>query len=289
VNFLGILLFWSVRRYTFCAALAPWLHLTVLPLVTMTEPTKQPPTTTAAPPKRDKFASMAAAAAAAVPIAPKRDKFASMAAAASSQQASPQRDKFASMAAASSQQHESITTTTSASKEEKEAPLKKRMSQRDQVLADLQQAEGWTWQLLTLASKTARSLSTLDMSNATKSEISQTSKQYCDTLQNIHSLLSPHASLVVAYENHNVDKQQGGKETKQEQEEKEEEGIKKEGDDKMKKEDVNMYAARVEMRLAQERRDVLKELLRLEQQEETSSITEAADPATAGDKRKREE
>lgn len=241
----------------------------------MAEPTadQQQSTTASDPPKRDKFSSMAAAAQQQEPA---------------TEPAPPKRDKFASMAAASSQQQHSISTPTTANTkvENTQALLKQRMVQRNQVLKDLQQAEGWTWQLLALASKTARSLSTLDMSNATKEDISNTSKQYRETLQEIHSTLSTQTSLVVAYENHDVDKNQNVVEGK-EQEEKEQEEKK---DDTKKREGVNMYAARVEMRLAQERRDVLKELLRLEQHRgATGDVSaEGSMPATAGDKRKRQ-
>ena len=218
------------------------------------------------PPKRDKFASMAAAAAA----APKRDKLASMMAAASShaqQDTTAKRDKFASIAAASQQQQSTATITTI---NDKNSLLQKQMTQRNQALKDLQQAEGCTWQLLTLASKTARSFSNIHH-ETNEDDVSQLSQQYRDTLQKIHSILSPHASLVVAYQNHVVDKQQ---------------------DTVHKKQNVNMYAARVELRLAQERRNVVKELLRLEQQETTprgeSTDAQQQVAAAAGEKRKRD-
>lgn len=182
----------------------------------MTEPKEQ---VSSSQPKRDKFASMAA----------------SLATASSSPRPAPQQEELQAGVAIS---------------EEKKELLKQRMEQRDKVLKDLQKAEGWTWNLLTLAKKTADSLSKLD---TTKEQVSQLSKQYRDTLQNINSVLTPHASLVVAYQNHSIDR--NGKEDSEGKEERHEQ-----------KESVNMYAAKVERKLAQERRNVLQELLRLEQQ-----------------------
>lgn len=238
----------------------------------MTEPTDK--ATTASPPKRDKFASMAAAAA-----APKRDKLASMAAAAASP---PKRggDKLANMAAAASaastpQQHESQQKE----KEKQQELVKQRMKQRDQVLEDLRKAEGWTFQLVSLASQTARALENVD--SLETQNVSLISKEYRETLQQIHSILSPHASLVVPYQNHGVDDKTIRDEAKNE-----------ETKTDKNKNSINMYASRVEMRLAQERCNVLQELLRLEQEE---AKDDSADPATssakatAGDKRKRQE
>lgn len=213
----------------------------------MTEPTEQKPV---APPKKDKFASMAAAAAA---PAPKRDKFASMAAVATTPPTSQ--------------------PAQTQSKEQAHESLQKRLAQRNQVLKDLQQAEGWTWQLMCLARNTTRSLSDVSKAENAHDEISHLSKQYRDTLEQIHSLLSPHASLVKAYQNHSVDKKM-------------EEAVVDSADNKSKTE-MNMYAARVEMRLAKERRDVLQELLRLEQQQVDSSKQETS--SSAGEKRKRQD
>ena len=50
---------------------------------------------------------------------------------------------------------------------------------------------------------------------------------------------------------------------------------------------TNMYAARVEMRLAQERQAVLKEFVRLEKEEQ--QLEETAKDEQAGEKRKRQE
>jgi len=253
------------------------------------------------PPKRDKFASMAAAQKEReginnpTPILspPKPDKFASMVAKQQGgggggvlvEQAvdettspaqgvsqppvvvvtAPKRDKFASMAARQQKQqqvlagsivpepmtapkkdllsgsHDSpITSTTAAPPQDRGKMLQARIQQRQKVLCDLELAEGLIWKLNLLAKDTAHAFS--DLSGNT-GNISATSKDFRETLKKIHQTLHPHAHLVKAYQNHQVDK----------------------------KEDLgapNMYAARVEMRLAQEKQQVLAEMLRLEQGED---------------------
>lgn len=253
------------------------------------------------PPKRDKFASMAAAQKERedsinnpTPILPppKPDKFASMVAKQQGgggggvlvEQAvdettspaqgvsqppvveltAPKRDKFASMAARQQKQqqvlagsivpepmtapkkdllsgsHDSPTTATAAPPQDRSKMLQARIQQRQKVLCDLELAEGLIWKLNILAKDTAHAFS--DLSGNT-GNISATSKDFRETLKKIHQTLHPHAHLVKAYQNHQVDK----------------------------KEDLgapNMYAARVEMRLAQEKQQVLAEMLQLEQGED---------------------
>jgi len=227
-----------------------------------------------ASPKRDKFASMAArqannspinpaaaaaaaAAAATIPPPPKRDKFASMAARQGSEPPTapaPKRDKFASMAQSAANNNStapppkrdkfaSLQKSTSPVPPAKPAPIKdderikeleKRAHQRHKVLRDLEKAEGHTWNLLQLASQTAKHLSEIKV-DEDDTTLSDLSSKYRDTLKKIHSLLSPHAKFVKAYQN------------------------------RQEESDVtNMYAARVETRLAQERRNVLEDLLLLE-------------------------
>ena len=243
-----------------------------LPGNTHTPPSTQIPSENSnTAPKRGKFFRMEVAQQQQQQQQHKRDKFASMAAARQSQTtttAAPKRDKFASMtAAAAATSGESLTVTPS--EKDIENAIKKRMKQRDQVFKDLEQAEGWTWQLLTLACQTARSLSDLTADNNT--DISEMSAKYRETLQKIHSILTPHAHLVVPYQNHQVDKKE---EVQQQHTNAEEDRI-------------NMYAARVEMRLAQERRNVLNELLRLEKESE-DSLSEPSE-ADTGLKRKRDD
>lgn len=217
--------------------------------------------------KRDKFASIRVAQ----QQHHERDKFASMAAAQQSQATTataPKRDKFASMAAGAAAAAPSGEPSTAIpSENDIENTIKERMKQRDQVFKDLEQAEGWTWQLLTLACQTARSLSDLTADN--NADISEMSAKYRETLQKIHSILTPHAHLVVPYQNHQVDKKEQVQQHNAEEER------------------IDMYAARVEMRLAQERRNVLKELLRLAKESE-DSLSEPSE-ADVGVKRKRDD
>jgi hypothetical protein len=95
-------------------------------------------------------------------------------------------------------------------------------------------------------------------------DILPTSNAYRETLQKIHQTLTPHGKFVKAYQNHQVDKTQD-----------------KEGG-------PNMYAARVEMRLAQEKKRVLEEMLRLERGEEQPLPMEI-EASTASNKRKRDD
>lgn len=209
--------------------------------------------------RRDKFASMAARqevvadeTANAMPQkaglmpAPKRDKFASLAqanansrlndmpAATSSANVLPKRDKFASMAQQQKASNFELMNTTRLCGPERMKELKIQIQQRGKVLNDLEKAEGHIWNLLHFASQTSRHLIKLRVDDDTNT-LTELSSQYRDTLQTIHSLISPHSKFVKAYQNHQEES------------------------------DVsNMYAARVETRLAQERRNVLVELVRLE-------------------------
>lgn len=229
------------------------------------------------PPRRDKFASMTArqqvapetstiveppGTATATTPTPKRDKFASMALATaiskrdestitSQATTQPKRDKFASMAQQQKSPPSGQTTPKRTAAERMKA-LEKRTQQRQKVLKDLEKAEGHTWNLIQFASKTARHLTKLKVEDD-DTTLSEISSKYRDTLQKIHSLLSPHAKFVKAYQNHQEES-----------------------------EATNMYAARVETRLAQERRNVLEELLRLEKQEAPQDINNE-------NKRKRED
>ena len=112
--------------------------------------------------------------------------------------------------------------------------LKLQIQQRGKVLNDLEKAEGCVWNLIHFASKTSRHLTKLRVDENINT-LPELSSQYRETLQTIHSLLSPHAKFVKAYQNHQEESDAS-----------------------------NMYTARVETRLAQERQNVLDELVRLE-------------------------
>mmetsp|Transcript_13893 Transcript_13893/g.20506 ORF Transcript_13893/g.20506 Transcript_13893/m.20506 type:complete len:284 (+) Transcript_13893:60-911(+) len=218
------------------------------------QPEESKPTITKTSARRDKFASLAATqkeqsthAETKVPNKPKRDKFASMA----QRNAKPKRDKFASMRQT---QHDKSTGLSQDSDQKKKIDstselvltserLKKRINQRQKIFRDLEKAEGHTWNLILLAGETARNLTNLKVEES-NNDLSELSKKYRDTLQNIHSLLCPHADFVKAYQNH-----QEEEETK------------------------NMYAARVETRLSQEKRNVIQEFLRLEKQNEDNGAS----------------
>ena len=206
-------------------------------------------------PRRDKFASMAAMQelTTAVPRAPfsgvepafESDEVSSTTATAAPKKPDdaanahagapqPKRDKFSSMA----QQYQiPAVERIDACKKTASDSMKKfemRIQQRQKVLKDLEIAEGHTWILIELASRTAGHLTKLKV-KPSDTTLSKISSQYRDTLRRIHSLLSPHSKFVKAYQNHQEEFDA-----------------------------TNMYAARVETRLAQERRNVLEELLKLE-------------------------
>lgn len=203
------------------------------------------------PPRNDKFASLAAqqqqqSSQSDSPPA-RRDKFSSLASRTNNNKpsASSGRDKFSSLRAQQQQQQLQASPFPAPQQGDSQENqiLKGRIQQRQAVLKDLEVAEGLTWQLMQLAAETAQSLT--DLQNEDES-LSSTTKEYRNTLQRIHGLLSPHASLLVAYQNH-----------------------------QQEEESTNMYAARAEMRLAQERQKVLQEMLRIEQSQVSSSGDEA--------------
>jgi hypothetical protein len=229
-------------------------------------------------PRRDKFASLAAsrqggaedsaaekAPVSTVPTTTKRDKFAAMAQTTSQ----PKRDKFSAVAQAAvtpkiemslaleKDNHSSFSADMEIRKtpEEKMHELNQRIQQREKVFKDLETAEGCVWNLVRLASRTAENLTNLNVVDD-DSSLSEISAKYRETLQKIHAVLSPHSAFV---KNHQSDS-----------------------------DDSNMYAARVESRLAQERRHVLEELLRHEKENDEEHLVDSTG-GSLGDKRKRGE
>jgi len=116
-------------------------------------------------------------------------------------------------------------------------------------------------------------------------------EEYLKKVRKIHSLISPHSNLVVAYRNHavdvdalegttndnaqapsannnNVDKKDSGNEKKRKREDEvvSSETIKDGDNSKSSSRLKNMYAARVEFKLAVERKEVIREMLRLEKE-----------------------
>uniref|UniRef100_A0A7S4RVD7 Uncharacterized protein n=1 Tax=Ditylum brightwellii TaxID=49249 RepID=A0A7S4RVD7_9STRA len=226
--------------------------------------------------------------------------------------ASSRGGKFANMMAS---QQAKTAAETAGSGSESSAVKKKtrppRVERQKQIFADLDEAEKLVLGMMQIASSTASALSDLtevggggNEGAAAEEMLAKLAKsngeEYLAKVKRIHSLLSPHAKLVVAYRNHQVDiaddgggSSGGG-------------SISSGGaagataiatnkvDDGKTAKSHNMYASRVEMRLAMERRDVLREFLRLEKKEineggaKNESIS-ADDSVDTSAKRKRED
>lgn len=133
--------------------------------------------------------------------------------------------------------------------------IKEKLSKRKQILANLDKAENLTCKLLEVAHETTRALE--DLSGAPN--ISELSKTYRDTLRELHPLLSTDTeTLIRPYQNHS-------NETKQ-----------------------SMYAARVDMRLAKERAQVLKVMTELEKNHHDGNTQSSESLPSASDSKKRQ-
>jgi hypothetical protein len=132
-------------------------------------------------------------------------------------------------------------------------------------------------------------------------------------LKQIHELLAPHAHLIVNYsheqckpkpvveEEEKSDEPDGESKDRDDASNQEDEDMTRQDEEKKenekkkedeKKEDQNMYSSRLEMRLAIERRNLLKDLLKLEKQRQLrKSATDCTDINTVdkSGKRKRED
>jgi hypothetical protein len=184
------------------------------------------------PVRRDKLASMALASATRTRDAEKQ---------ASAGNPIQKRDKFSSMAKRLKIAETKPGIPSNGMKDERLEILELKTEQRRKVFRDLEKAEGNVWNLMKVAMNTANFLTVLkvEQDDVTLSELSS---KFRSTLENVHSLLKPHSDFVKSFQNHVEEL-----ETK------------------------NMYASRVETRLSQERRSVLKDFLRLEESE--SQIT----------------
>jgi len=218
--------------------------------------TNQTPSPAAASqhPRRNKLAALAARAA----------KDSSTSSAPSLRPAPARNNKLAALAAAS-QSSANTAATTPATKSEAEVAaeaaaarekhltkLRERLSKRKGILDSLDRAEELTCKLLSIAAKTTDALQDLNFS----SNLAKLSVAYRATLQELHPLLTTGTEeLIKPYQNHT-------QETKQ-----------------------SMYAARVEMRLAKERLEVLKTFSMLEksEREDVASGTGTADETTMAD------
>jgi hypothetical protein len=176
---------------------------------------------------------------------PRRDKLAAMASrgtppapsgSASAPSGSRGNSKLAAMAASApaAPPEEQQRNDEAEAKEKHLKGIKEKLSKRKRILENLDRAEDLTFKLLQIAHQTTRSLE--DLSCAPN--ISELSRTYRETLRELHPLLSTDTEdLIQPYQNHST-------ETKQ-----------------------SMYAARVEMRLAKERTQVLKVITELEKKQ----------------------
>jgi hypothetical protein len=192
---------------------------------------------------------------------PRRDKFAALAqqqqqlkqtpnpekhsAVHESQPQEQKRDKFAAMAAASSS-----SALEPAPPQQEQDPkaealklLQERIDQRSQVWKDLEEAEAAAVKLLDVAQETTARL-------AERTLMPDKAKEYNQLLSSLHSKLAPHATLIRAYEQPTRSNR--------------------------------MYLTRIEQRLADQKRLLLQDIMRIE--------TESSLEANAGaGKRKRDE
>jgi len=177
-----------------------------------------------------------------------------------------------------------------------------RIERQSKIFADIDEAEALALELLSLASSTAKALSDLTDGDSSGSSrnlealVKSNGDLYLDKVKKIHDLITPHAELVVAYRNHAIDiggKLESIKPTDKDllvqRKSVDLSGDKKE-ENRKESEHYNMYAARVEMRLAMERRDILNELLRLEKEEaEAVDDISVVTGDVSSQKRKRDE
>jgi hypothetical protein len=181
-------------------------------------------------------------------------------------------NKFAAMAArgaAASTPEIPPKSVEEAAREEHFAKVKERLSKRKSILESLDRAEDLTCKLLEIAHQTTTALQDLsgspsiselkpspNTSELKSPDISELSKTYRQTLQELYPLLSTDTQeLIQPYKNHSQETQK------------------------------SMYAARVEMRLARERTEVLKAFTELERNERAGQT----EPTAMNNKRPREE
>ncbi|KAL3782314.1 hypothetical protein HJC23_001922 [Cyclotella cryptica] len=179
-------------------------------------------------------------------------------------------------------------------------------AQRDRVFDDLERAETIILSLLDRASEVAHALSEMTSAklSAGQGKADSTSFDelaakiagdgvgYLAGVKKLHQLLAPHASFVKTYRNQeeddtiapdNADKTESTDATKNVN------GASgKLSDAIIKKATSNMYAARVEKRLALERSAILKEMIRLEEFESAGDARNMVGTSPPGIKRKHE-
>jgi len=204
---------------------------------------------------------------------------------------------------------DSLNNIRNAINQAKEAAATRRKevaAQRDRVFDDLDKAENIILSLLDCASEVAQALSEMTSAKTSgeKAKADAISVEelaakvrgngvgYLAGVKKLHQLLAPHASLVKSYLNPDEDTAiapaiDAEKETTDATIVNGENG--KMADAIAKKATSNMYAARVEKRLALERSAILKEMIRLEELEAAGNAQDSIDAAgVAGIKRKHE-
>lgn len=188
-------------------------------------------------------------------------------------------------------------------------------SRRDRIFDDLNKAENIVLSLLDCASEVSGALSDMTTAKAKRQEKEGSSaisgedgdgktfedltvqvrsygEGYLAGVKKLHQLLAPHASLVKSYRNHDADVAQTTVSAPTHQQQSTTEGIVASKsitittikDQIVERATSNMYAAKVEKRLAVERSEILKEMIRLEE----SDGADATKIEGAGAKRKHE-
>ncbi|KAL7488886.1 hypothetical protein ACHAW6_014476 [Cyclotella cf. meneghiniana] len=210
---------------------------------------------------------------------------------------------------ASDADRDSLTNIRNAIHQAREAAAARRRevaAQRDRIFEDLDKAETIILSLLDCASEVAHALS--EMTSAKMSgekgkadaiafeelaaKVRGNGVGYLSGVKKLHQLLAPHASFVKSYRNPDEDTSiapaiTAEKEATDATVANGENG--KMADAIVKKATSNMYAARVEKRLALERSAILKEMIRLEELESAGNAQDSIDGAgAAGLKRRRE-
>eukprot|EP00978_Attheya_sp_CCMP212_P032745 scaffold129257_cov54-Attheya_sp.AAC.5 len=192
-----------------------------------------------------------------------------------------ERGKFAKLSAAAAAPAPPTSSSSTADAEAQaqaqaqQSLTKERRIKQSKLWQDLNRAEDLVLELVTLAAGTSHILNDLtlpqqhddDDDDVTKKEeeARQNGTKYTQALSQIHSLLTPHAHLVVAYTTNTTTGTPLGPPTSVQSAPPTTETIGTTTTNT--KAPTNMYASRVEMRLAMEKQSVLEELLRLEQQD----------------------
>ena len=116
------------------------------------------------------------------------------------QQAAPKRDKFAAMQSRSYEEEKAVPGPEERVDTKHLEASKLQKQKFSKVWNDLQLAEAATLRLLRLASDTAESLIHAETLDADNPHDAPPIDEFVTTLQSVHSLLSPHAHFVKAYQ-----------------------------------------------------------------------------------------